>query len=142
MFDRTILLIISCCCILTGEGFSISKIKVCLGKPANGSVVVIKFLATFPGLKDAEKLHEYFIKKGHGRKDFNQASDKDRNSKHQKRSEGEDELQELLLYGHMGIAEDLDEVDKDTSSRCLIKSKKEIHDFVDAPVYTAKHQLS
>ncbi|XP_019151067.1 PREDICTED: uncharacterized protein LOC109147865 [Ipomoea nil] len=128
--------------LLRGEGFSVSKIKVCLGKPANGSVVVIKFLATFPGLKDAEKLHEYFIKKGHGRKEFNQACDKDRNSKHQEGSEGADKLNELVLCGYMGIAEDLDEVDKDTSSRCLIKSKKEIHDFVDAPVYTSKHQLS
>nr|GMC92651.1 suppressor of gene silencing like protein [Ipomoea batatas] len=92
-FDKTILLIISCCCccILTGEGFSLSKIKVCLGKPSNGSVVVIKFLATFPGLKDAEKLHEYFIKKGHGRKDLNQASDK-----------GADKLNEIVLYGYMG----------------------------------------
>nr|GMC92695.1 suppressor of gene silencing like protein [Ipomoea batatas] len=77
--------------LLRGEGFSLSKIKVCLGKPSNGSVVVIKFLATFPGLKDAEKLHEYFIKKGHGRKDLNQASDK-----------GADKLNEIVLYGYMG----------------------------------------
>ncbi|XP_031093969.1 uncharacterized protein LOC115998524 [Ipomoea triloba] len=161
--------------LLRGEGFGVSKIKVCLGKPSNGSVVVIKFLATFLGLKDAEKLHEYFIKKGHGRKDLNQASDKGadkfneivlygymgpglkdaeklreyfikkghgRKEFNQASDKGADKLSELVLYGYMGIAEDLDEVDKDTSSRCLIKSKKEIHDFVDAPVYTSKHQLS
>ncbi|VFQ62840.1 unnamed protein product [Cuscuta campestris] len=51
---------------LRGEGFSASKLKICLGKPENGSVVVVKFLATASGLKEAEKLSSMggFLRRG------------------------------------------------------------------------------
>jgi hypothetical protein len=45
-----------------------------------------------------------------------------------------EKLEEPLLYGYMGIAEDLDKVDYDTKRRCLIRSKKEIQDFENAPL--------
>ncbi|CAK9134779.1 unnamed protein product [Ilex paraguariensis] len=122
---------------LRGKGFSGGKMKVCLGKPANHSIMEVKFLGTFSGLQDAEKLHKYFAENKRGRKDFERITyGRSKNSRSDKR-EGEmkgDEVEELLLYGYMGIAEDLDKVDFDTKRKCSIKSKKEIQDLVDAPV--------
>ncbi|RAL51165.1 hypothetical protein DM860_005521 [Cuscuta australis] len=116
---------------LRGEGFNTSKLKICLGKPANGSVVVVKFLATASGLKEAEKLHGWFLEKGHGREGFNKQTASEKQEKNHKELD-----QETTMYGYMGIVEDLDQVDNDTSLRCLVKSKKELDDFVNAPVYS------
>nr|XP_018621855.1 uncharacterized protein LOC104118954 isoform X2 [Nicotiana tomentosiformis] len=117
---------------LRGKGFSGGRMKVCLGKPGNGSVLLVKFLGIIPGFQDAEKLHYYFMGEERGRTDFGIATST--KGKGMNKNVKGDEVEELLLYGYLGIAEDLDKVDNDTKRKCLIKSKKEIHDFVDAPV--------
>ncbi|XP_055830834.1 uncharacterized protein LOC129899848 [Solanum dulcamara] len=118
---------------LRGKGFSGGKMKVCMGKPGNGSVLLVKFLGTIPGIQYAEKLHNYFMEEERGRKDFRVVISTKGKGIDNRNVKG-DKVEEILLYGYMGIAEDLDKVDIDTKRRSLIKSKKEIRDFVDAPV--------
>ncbi|KAJ8756256.1 hypothetical protein K2173_025068 [Erythroxylum novogranatense] len=111
------------------------KIKVCLGKPADQSVVLVKFLGTFTGLENAERLHRYFADHKHGREDFEQeASSGSRSSKSLEVGLQQDKLVEDLLYGYMGIAEDLDWLDFNSKKRILIKGKKEITELANAPV--------
>ncbi|XP_076928728.1 uncharacterized protein LOC143592782 [Bidens hawaiensis] len=114
---------------LRGLGLSGGKVK--LGKPANCSIMLVKFLGTFSGLQDAEKIHDHFLKKRHGRKHFDQISSSKGKSNREESAEKETER---VLFGYMGIAEDLDKVDIDTKRKCSIKSKKEIQDIADAPV--------
>lgn len=118
---------------LRGKGFSAGRIKVYMGKPGNGSVLLVKFLGTIPGIEDAEKLHNYFMEEERGRKDFGVVTST-KGKGIDNRNVKVDKVEEILLYGYMGIAEDLDKVDFDTKRRSLIKSKKEIRDFLDAPV--------
>ncbi|KAJ0538149.1 putative XS domain-containing protein [Helianthus annuus] len=114
---------------LRGVGLSGGKVK--LGKPANCSIMLVKFLGTFSGLQEAEKIHECFLKKKHGRKYLEQTSSSKGKSNQEESAEKE---AERVLFGYMGIAEDLDKVDIDTKRKCSIKSKKEIQDIADAPV--------
>ncbi|BFG21086.1 hypothetical protein CerSpe_073600 [Prunus speciosa] len=117
---------------LRGKGLIKGRIKMCLGKPADQSMLVVKFLGTFTGLGDAERIHKHFAEHKRGRVDFEQATS----------SNGEiieagmqgDNVEEQILYGYMGIVEDLDKVDFHTRNWTVIKSKKEIQDLADAPV--------
>ncbi|MCD9561245.1 hypothetical protein HAX54_020248 [Datura stramonium] len=118
---------------LRGKGFSGGRMKVCMGKPGNRSILLVKFLGTIPGIQDAEKLHNYFMEAERGREDFGVVTSTKGKGFDNRNVKG-DKVEDILLYGYMGVAEDLDKVDIDTKRRCLIKSKKEIRDFVDAPV--------
>ncbi|EOY19082.1 hypothetical protein QUC31_006244 [Theobroma cacao] len=119
---------------LRDKGFIGGKITVCLGRPADQSIMVVKFLGTFTGLAMAERLHKYFVGQDRGRVDFQQIT-----SNNGKSSVGEmqiqvDKLEEQLLYGYMAIAEDLDKLDFHNRKWSLIKSKKEIQDLANDPV--------
>ncbi|KAI3734637.1 hypothetical protein L6452_14111 [Arctium lappa] len=116
---------------LRGKGLSGGKVRV--GKPSNCSIMLVKFLGTFSGLQEAERIHQYFAKNKHGRKEVEQMSCSKGKSKGEN-GNGDKEDGEGVLFGYMGIAEDLDKVDFDTKRKCSIKSKKEIHDIADAPV--------
>ncbi|KAF7149343.1 hypothetical protein RHSIM_Rhsim03G0104900 [Rhododendron simsii] len=119
---------------LRGKGFSGGKFRMCLGKPGNHGVIVVRFLGTFFGLQDAERLHKYFVDNKRGR-DFGRGGPSSSKGKSSSSNEvaGKKNV-ELVLYGYMGISEDLDKVDIDTKRKCWIKSKKEIHDLENAPV--------
>lgn len=120
---------------LRGKGFGTGKIKVCLGKPANSSIMIVKFLGTFSGVENADKLHKYFAENMHGRADFELiTSDTDKSRNIGDEEMQGDKLKEHVLYGYMGISEDLDKLDFDTKRRSLIRSKKEIQDLADDPV--------
>lgn len=111
----------------------------CLGRPADQSVMVVKFLGTFTGLESAERLHKYFAERKHGRAEFARlTSNSSRSSSSNWLEAGiqGDKLKEQLLYGYMGISEDLDSADFNTKKYCFIKSKKEILDLANAPVRT------
>ncbi|XP_050384817.1 uncharacterized protein LOC126801495 [Argentina anserina] len=115
---------------LRGKGLIRGRIKMCLGKPADQSVVLVKFLGTFTGLGNAERIHKYFAEQNRGRADFECAT-----SNNGKIVEAEgNSVEERLLHGYMGIAEDLDKVDFNTRNWSLIKSKKEIQELANAPV--------
>lgn len=109
--------------ILKDMGFG-GKIKVCRGKPANQSIMVVKFSGTFSGLQEAERLHKFFSDNERGRTELKQVTPKNN-------SNADDETQkankvERVLYGYLGIAEDLDKLDFETKKWCSVRSKKEI----------------
>ncbi|XP_041989773.1 uncharacterized protein LOC121741137 [Salvia splendens] len=112
-----------------------SIVKVCYGKPANQSVLLVKFNGTLSGLREAGRLDKSYIKSKNGRTDFKQLKSECGSSrgKNLVSSEREDDF----LYGYLGIAEDLDKLDFDTKKRCVLKSKKQILSIVDAPIDTS-----
>ncbi|KAL5568889.1 hypothetical protein UlMin_025464 [Ulmus minor] len=113
------------------KGLIRGRIKICLGKPADQSVMVVKFLGTFSGLGDAEKLHKNFAESKRGRVDFEVATSN--NGEININTEG-GKVEENIFYGYVGIAEDLDKVDFSTRNTCLIKSKREILELANDPV--------
>ncbi|KAF6166055.1 hypothetical protein GIB67_012952 [Kingdonia uniflora] len=117
--------------ILRGLGFTSGK--VCRGKPANQSIMVVKYLPTFSGFEEAEKLSKYYTENKQGRTEFQQIKPKEDTSGEAKVDKVED-----VLYGYMGIAEDLDKLDFETKKRSVVKSKKEIQAIADAPLVTAE----
>ena len=105
----------------------------CLGRPSDKIFMVIKFLGTFIGLGDAEKLHKYFDEYKCGRVDFERIiSNNRKSSKSWDAGNQGEKVEEHILYGCMGIAEVLDKVDFNTRKSCLIKSKMEIQDLENA----------
>ncbi|XVF23376.1 hypothetical protein REPUB_Repub13aG0033100 [Reevesia pubescens] len=120
---------------LRGKGFVGGKITVCLGRPADQSIMVVKFLGTFTGLAMAERLHKYFVENKQGRVEFQRiTSDNGKSSSIKELGIQGDKLEEQLLYGYMGIAEDLDKLDFHNRKWSVIKSKKEIQDLANDPV--------
>ncbi|ONK57398.1 uncharacterized protein A4U43_C09F110 [Asparagus officinalis] len=109
-------------------GFDAGKVRVCRGKPANQSVLVVKFSPTLSGLQEAERLHNFYADKNRGRQGFEELT-----SNHGNR-EARVEKDEELLYGYMAVAEDLDKLDPETKKRSLVKSKKDIKAVADAPL--------
>lgn len=106
----------------------------CPGMSAN-NIMVVKFLGTFPGLQDAEKLHKYFLDDKHGRIDFEHRSVinvKDNNTRKERMQA--DKLEDHVLYGYMAVSEDLDKVDFDTKRKCSVRSKKEIEEIAEEPL--------
>ncbi|KAG8387526.1 hypothetical protein BUALT_Bualt02G0030200 [Buddleja alternifolia] len=108
---------------LRDMGFG-SILKICNGKPANQSAILVKFNGTLTGLREAERFHKNYLESKHGRSELEHQLNCKKAS-----SSGE----ESYLYGHLGIAEDLDKLDFDTKKRCVLRSKKEILSIVDAP---------
>ncbi|KAF5729425.1 hypothetical protein HS088_TW21G01590 [Tripterygium wilfordii] len=122
---------------LRGQGFVGVKMKMCLGKPADQSVMIVKFLGTFSGLGSAERIHKYFADKNHGRVEFERKTSRNKSSSSWDAGMQGNKVEEHLLYGYMGIADDLDTLDFNTKNRVAIKSKKEILDFANSPVEPA-----
>ncbi|KAM6584264.1 hypothetical protein CsatB_011266 [Cannabis sativa] len=120
---------------IRGKGLIRGRIKVCLGKPIDQSVMVVKFLGTFTGLGDAEKLHKFFMECKRGRSEFELATSNNGTVSVNGETEIEGgKLEENILYGYLGISEDLDKVDFTSRNTGLIKSKMEILDLANAPV--------
>lgn len=107
------------------------KSKVCRGKPANQSIMVVKFSATFSGLQEAERLHSFYSKSKHGRTEFHHFD----NSTGETPPEASSKVKHVL-YGHLGLVEDLHKLDFETKKRCLVKSKREILNIADARLET------
>ncbi|KAL6566932.1 hypothetical protein OROMI_015336 [Orobanche minor] len=105
-----------------------SILKVCNGKPANQSVMLVKFNGTLSGLQEAERYHKGYLESKHGRAELEQLKFENNMSTRLISAEREDDF----LYGHLGIAEDLDKLDFDTKKRCVLRSKKEILSIVNA----------
>ncbi|KAL4369374.1 hypothetical protein GQ457_05G019930 [Hibiscus cannabinus] len=121
---------------LRDKGFVGGKITVCLGRPADQSIMVVKFLGTFTGLAMAERLHKYFVENERGRIKFTSKNNGE-NSIEEVGTVGEgDNLEEALLYGYMAISEDLNKLDFHNRKWSVVKSKKEILDLANDPVKT------
>ncbi|XVE99097.1 hypothetical protein REPUB_Repub03eG0167500 [Reevesia pubescens] len=119
---------------LRGKGFVGGKITMCLGRPADQSIMVVKFLGTFTGLAMAERLHKYFAENKRGRVEFQRITSNNGKSSIEEMGIQGDKLEEELLYGYTAIAEDLDKLDFHNRKWSLIKSKKEIQDLANDPV--------
>ncbi|KAG5075464.1 hypothetical protein JHK84_056695 [Glycine max] len=120
---------------LRGKGFVRGRIKLCLGKPADQSVVLVKFLGTFGGLGDAERLHKYLSDNNHGRAEYERVKSEGIKSCNIRETDEGDKV-ENILYGYVGIAEDLDKLDFNSKKWSMVKSRKEIDDLDKAPVKT------
>lgn len=113
--------------LIVGIGFGRGKAKVCRGKPANHSILVVTFNATFSGFREAERLHKLFAENKHGRAEFQQITSASlSNSCSREGKQNSQEDQENCLYGYVGLAEDFDKLESETKKRCRVKSKKEI----------------
>lgn len=120
---------------ITDIGFG-DKTKVYRGKPANQSVMVVEFAGTLSGLQEAARLHKFLANKKHGRAEFLEVKSRsNRNHGGETESTPVNNL-DNILYGYLGIAEDLDTLDFDAKKRRLVKSKKEIEDIAEAPIKT------
>lgn len=97
------------------------RVKMSLGCPADQSVMLLKFLPTFSGLTDAERLNKFFSRRRRGRVDFELTNGKNGGAE----TEG-GMVEEDVLYGYLGIAEDLDDVEFNVIKLSMIKRKKEI----------------
>ncbi|BAT94550.1 hypothetical protein LR48_Vigan02g180900 [Vigna angularis] len=120
---------------LRGKGFVRGRIKLCLGKPADQSIVLVKFLGTFGGLGDAERLHKYLSDNYRSRAEYERVkSEGVENCNMGETDEGA--KVENILYGYVGIAEDFDKLDFNSKKWSMVKSRKEIDDLDKAPVKT------
>ncbi|KAL5830903.1 hypothetical protein ACOSQ4_016257 [Xanthoceras sorbifolium] len=115
--------------IIKGMGFDRGISKVCRGKAANQSTMVVNFNGTLSGLQEAEKLHKQYAENKHGRSEFQQITTR---SNCTSESQSTDKIKSYL-YGYLGIAEDLDKLDFTTKKRCFVKSKKEIQAIAGEP---------
>ncbi|XP_019428430.1 PREDICTED: uncharacterized protein LOC109336345 isoform X2 [Lupinus angustifolius] len=120
---------------LRGKGFARGRIKLFLGKPADQSVILVKFLGTFVGLADAERLHKYLSDSNRGRAEYERVKSEGIKSTDIKDKDEGDKV-ENILYGYVAIAEDFDKLDFNNKNWSSIKSRKEIEDLDKAPVKT------
>ncbi|CAL0299774.1 unnamed protein product [Lupinus luteus] len=120
---------------IRGKGFARGRIKLTLGKPADQSVILVKFLGTFIGLADAERLHKYLSDNNRGRAEYERVKSEGIKSTDIKDKDEGDKV-ENILYGYVAIAEDFDKLDFSSKNWCSIKSRKEIEDLDKDPVKT------
>lgn len=111
--------------LLKDSGLSFERTKVAAGRQGT---VIIKYMATFSCLHEAEHLHKYFISSSHGRDDWLRVGPAKKESN---AGGGPDLVEEggekkRVLYGYLALAHDLDKVDLDFQRRCVIRSRKEI----------------
>lgn len=114
-------------------GFDGGKTKIHRGKPANQSIMVVRFNGTFSGLQKAEKLHHIYDENQHGRAELQQTkSNNVKTGSCEENQKAKANKVEHVLYGYLGIAGDLDKLDFETKERSVVKSKKEIQAIADA----------
>ncbi|CDP06963.1 unnamed protein product [Coffea canephora] len=106
------------------------KTKVYRGKPANQSVLVVEFAGRLSGLQEAERLHKVYAGNDHGRAELLRI-----NQNGETVSAPVNNM-ENILYGYLGIAEDLDKLDFDAKRRRVVKSRKAIKDIAEASIKT------
>ncbi|XP_034687202.1 uncharacterized protein LOC117915679 [Vitis riparia] len=133
--ERMIVTIDMLVTILRDMGFDGGKTKICRGKPANQSIMVVRFNATFSGLQKAEKLHNMYAENQHGRAEFQQINfNNGKTSSCRENRKAQADKVEHVLYGYLGIAGDLDKLDFEAKERSVVKSKKEIWAIADVPL--------
>jgi len=111
------------------------RIKLCLGKPADQSTILVKFLGTFVGLGDAERIHKYLSDSNRGRADYERVKSGGVTSCNIEETDQGDRV-ESFLYGYVAIAEDLEKLDFNSKNWSTVKSRKDIDDLDKDPVKT------
>ncbi|XP_072986121.1 uncharacterized protein [Typha latifolia] len=110
-------------------GFPGGKSKSLYGKEGHLGVTLVKFANTQAGLREAERLAEFFEKEDHGRKGWAcaqaiQSSDDERNPMLFKVDEKTGE-KKRIFYGNLATASDLEKLDFDMKKRATVKSRRE-----------------
>lgn len=113
-------------------GFDKEKTKVQRGESENQNIMIASFNATLSGLKEAESLHKLYADKKHGRVEFQQIISGGHNTTNKEMEKVSADEVVNVLYGYLGISEDLDKLDSEHGKRCVVKSKKEIQAIADA----------
>jgi XS domain len=111
-------------------GFPGGKAKSTYDREGHTGVTIVQFVKTESGLKEAERLVNYFTTQNHDRKGWAHAQ--------ATRSSGDDDRNPLLVkmddrtgekkrifYGYMATLSDVDEVDADTKKHFSLKSRRE-----------------
>ncbi|RRT44260.1 hypothetical protein B296_00041244 [Ensete ventricosum] len=111
-------------------GFGGGKSKSIYGKEGHTGITMVKFANTQVGIKESERLADYFEKDNHGRKGWaraqaSQSGDDDKNPTLVKTDEKTGE-KKRVLYGYLATASDLDKIDFDMRKRAVIKSRREL----------------
>ncbi|RWW62372.1 hypothetical protein BHE74_00030497, partial [Ensete ventricosum] len=111
-------------------GFGGGKSKSIYGKEGHTGITMVKFANTQAGMKESERLADYFEKDNHGRKGWAraqacQSGDDDKNPTLVKTDEKTGE-KKRVLYGYLATASDLDKIDFDMRKRAVIKSRREL----------------
>ncbi|GLJ23462.1 hypothetical protein SUGI_0444210 [Cryptomeria japonica] len=117
-------------------GFGSGKSKALYGKEGHKGVVLVKFSSSFIGLQEAERLHKYFQGYCRGRKDWLRLqssctgkSDDDEDPD-LVRADKETNRKRRVLYGYIGIAEDLEILDIDTRRKVSVKSREDMGKYM------------
>ncbi|XP_058084407.1 protein SUPPRESSOR OF GENE SILENCING 3 [Magnolia sinica] len=111
-------------------GFSGGKSKSMYGRDGHMGITVVKFTSSQSGLKEAERLAEFFEKDKHGRRGWAHAQasqlgeDDEQNPNLVKVDEKTGE-KKRIFYGYLGTSSDLDKVDFDMKKKAVIKSRRE-----------------
>lgn len=111
-------------------GFAGGKSKALYGKDGHLGITLVKFAGDKSGLEEAIRLAEHFKKENHGRKDWARVQaqtlgkDDENNPNLVKVDEKKGEKMRVL-YGYLGTAFDLEQVDFDTRKKVVIESRRE-----------------
>eukprot|EP01018_Ginkgo_biloba_P033071 Gb_05458 [translate_table: standard] len=114
-------------------GFGSGKSKALYGRDGHQGIILVKFLSTFAGFQEAERLHKYFEGHHRGRKKWLHVQSSSHTSQEIDdedpdlvRIDKETKEKKRVLYGYIAIAGDLEKVDFDTRKRTLVKTRKDI----------------
>ncbi|KAJ3675633.1 hypothetical protein LUZ60_004675 [Juncus effusus] len=111
-------------------GFTGGKAKSLYGKEGHQGVTLVKFSDTPAGLKEAERLSEFFQKTGQGRKNWEENKNNDNklfdvNGKNKDLVKEYGSGEKRVLYGYLATASDLEIFDSDAKKRAVVKSRKD-----------------
>ncbi|KAL6005245.1 hypothetical protein ACLOJK_005807 [Asimina triloba] len=142
---------VDCCDDIKEElGFTGGKSKSVYGRDGHTGITVVKFAGSHSGLKDAERLADYFEKENHGRSGWAhaQASKSGEEEEHNPNLVKVDEKtgeKNRIFYGYLGTSSDLDKVDFDIKKRAVIKSKRaepgSVYSVLAGGLIRIRHQL-
>ncbi|XP_020591693.1 uncharacterized protein LOC110032404 [Phalaenopsis equestris] len=112
-------------------GFGGGKAKSVYGKEGHSGFTAVRFLNSEVGLREAEKLSEYFEKENRGRKGWArvQASlsgNNDEKNPDLVKVDKKTGEKSRVFYGYLATAMDLDKVDFEMRKKVVIKSRKEL----------------
>ncbi|XP_077245258.1 uncharacterized protein LOC143885134 [Tasmannia lanceolata] len=111
-------------------GFGGGKSKSMYGKEGHLGTTVVRFADNQSGLKEAERLTEFFEKDNHGRKGWAhaqalQSGKDDESNPYLVKADEKTGEKKRIFYGYLGTASDLDKVDFDTRKKAVIKGRSE-----------------
>ncbi|XP_068650768.1 uncharacterized protein [Aristolochia californica] len=113
-------------------GFGGGKSKSIYGKEGHLGITIVKFANNLDGLKEAERLVEYFERENHGRNSWaraqasSQSVEDDEKNPYLVKLDEKTREKKRILYGYLGTASDLDKVDFDMKKKAIIKSRRQL----------------